>query len=58
MAGKWNTDEDIAPIEKKVSVVGIVVVLILPKTLPTLPNKLTKSSTYVTPVTKLSHNVR
>ena len=57
MAGKWNTDEDIAPIEKKVSVVGIVVVLILPKTLSTLPNKLTKCSTYVTPVTKLSHNV-
>ena len=58
MAGKWNTDEDIASIEKKVSVVGIVVVLILPKTLPTLQNKLTKSSTYVTPVTKLSHNAR
>ena len=28
MARKWNTDEDIAPMEKKVSVVGIVGVLI------------------------------
>ena len=45
MAGKWNTDEGIVSIEKKVSVVGVVVVLILPLTVPVppFPNKHTKN---------------